>query len=218
MKITKEHKADIIRSVLAFKFRSEERAIEEGRKVLGEALYEFAYGAHEVQVRALPKGWVNYTRIVQIDCDGFKYDGWKLGSPDFNPVDMRHSDKMQNLNSHLPLSVDRPRPACMSDNNLKVKPGHPLWKQAWGLVQRYRKMQDAREELRSKTQHLLSSVNTLKQLQEAWPEGERFFPKEVKNYAVVPVGLSHQINEVLGIPEKTDNSATKAVRKAATTK
>lgn len=208
MRITKEMKAGIINDALLFKFKALEAEIEAERTALADAMYDHLFGAVEAQARAMPEGWIAYVQGLTISCDGFAWQRLNSKGELLNP---------EMLGRDLKLSKPRPFPDNMSAFNLKITSDHPLWKQAWGLVKKHRKVLEDKTELRRKISALLAACTTLKQLREAWPEGEPFFPAEIKHStALVPVGLSDQINKALGIPSAA-SVATQAVRKAANT-
>lgn len=207
MKITKEMKANIVRDVLKFKFKAAEDKIAEMRTVFADALYAHFYGKDEAQARAMPKRWFAYDDTIRITCASYSYNYVVNLGTHIEPKD-------DVVSSILRMTKDRPFPAC--EKEVKIDDKHPLWRQSQEIVKAHVKMMKDRTELRRKMYALLASCNTLKQLEAAWPEGKRFYPDEVKNYAVVPVGLSDQINKALGLPEKA-STATAAVRKAAST-
>lgn len=211
MRITREDRADIARRALNMKFRERQEQFEKDLQAFGLELYKHEFGAVEPQARAMPTAWIKYGHLVSVRCDGFSYRGLNgfagLENPD-------HQNKGHDVTSQIPLGGSYPFPAA-GLGYIEIPPEHPFRKQAQKLVKEFRKIVDDKEELRQKISALLASCNTRKQLMVAWPEGECFFPAEVKySTALVPVSLTADINRALGLKPKASTAAA-AIAKAA---
>lgn len=209
MRITREMKNGIVTKVIAFKFKDAEADIERRRRELGPLLYRHLISdEQEARIKALPdwQQWCYTTSTISVSCEGYVRDFWleKEGYED-------------RLSSTLPL--DDPRPWRISfGKDLEVGPNHPFFGTFAAVYKSKVKLVKEKNELREKLRILLASCNTLKQLMAAWPEGERFFPQEVKySTALVPVSLAADITKMLGL-KPASTPATAAIRKAATTK
>lgn len=214
IRLTREMRTSIRTKVLAGFQAAEYAKIEERRIALGIELYEMTYGEVEPIVTPLSEDWRSMCETVEIECEGFntKYP-YAVADPDI-------------LDSRVHLGKPRPFPCgCGSVNDIQIKKipqkagfegyEHPLWAKARKLVQDHLKLRAKEDEMIEKINSLLRSCNTVKQLEAAWPEAIDFLPKGLQHTtALVPVGLSDQINKALGIPSKA-SAATSAVREAA---
>jgi hypothetical protein len=214
-KLTKELKLSIITKVMKDFKAAEKAAIEERRIAFGTELYEHTYSAVEKTVEALPEVWREMGESVVIECEGF---GHKYPQKNHLTGETVMSGDPEDLLDTVPLGRQRPFPnARYHTNSIDIGDKHPLWKKARKLVQDHIKIIRAENELREKINALLATCRTVKQLEAAWPEAIQFLPKNVvMTTALVPVGLSDQINKALGIPP-IESVATSAVRKAAAT-
>lgn len=215
MKLTNEMRRTVVTKAMAGFMQIEKDIIEQRRLAFGTEVYEHTYGAAEPIVMALSEEWRSMDDDVVISCDGFdaKHRGLCQGLP-------------EHLNCSISLGRSRPFPPSYSrtdvtinaakEKNGVVTPEHPLYKKAQKLVKDHFAILQKEDELRSKIRALLASCNTVRQLEAAWPEAMQFLPTTYSHStALVPVGLSDQINKALGIPPKA-SAATTAVRKAAT--
>lgn len=189
MRITKETRSDIITHAVASKFTAREKALEDSRTQLADALYHQEFGLVEPAARALPAGWVEH--CSEICCDA---PGW---------VWSRYMAKQEGPCRNLRMSVDRPMPNG-GLRTIKVEKGDKLFKHSQDIVKEYLAIAKEKEALRDALNRLLLSVTTLKQLRATWPEGEPFFPRELKySTALVPVTLTRDINQMLGLAPRS---------------
>lgn len=219
MQLTKEHRENIVTQALRFRFREAEAAVEEARCALGPLMYSHLVPPKdEARVKAIGPDWQRWafsTTQISIVHENFEDKGRFYART-------RREDKLDQV---LPLDAPRPfgafEPFRDEDDGrmhtvFEIRKNHPLRSAFDKVVKQHHKLVNERNEVAVQLRALLNSRRTLKQLRAAWPEGERFFPAEPsKSTAVVSIGLSDQINKVLGLPEKAD-IATQAVRKAAT--
>lgn len=213
MKLTNEMRRTVLTKMMTGYMAAEKVEIEQRRLAFGVEVYEHTYGAAEPVVMGLSEEWRSMDDAVVIACDGFACKRHCVGCA-------------EDLDSSIPLGRSRPFPCSYSRTDVTVHaakdkndvhtPAHPLYKKAQKLVKDHRAILKKEEELREKIRALLASCNTVKQLEAAWPEAMQYLPTTYSHStALVPVGLSDQINKALGIPSKA-SSATTAVRKAAT--
>jgi hypothetical protein len=208
-RLTRELRHHIITKAMHGFMAAEKADIEARRVALGIELYEHTYGQYETLARQLPAEWLDYNESYNISADGFEHK-----NPHFQNLDADHLDET------MPLGKRRPFPSAgySRSDDIKVDEKHPLWKKTWKLVTDHRKIVEKESELRQKISSLLHSCNNVKQLENAWPEAMQFVPPnfQPQTTALVPVGLSDQINKALGLPDKS-SAVAKAVRKAAST-
>jgi hypothetical protein len=207
VRLTRELRNTITIKALAGFMVAEKAAIEKRRVAFGIELYEHTHGSVEATVAGLPEVWREMTETIYIECEGFevKCPPWKVHN--------------HFLDSKVSLGRLRPVPVSNGSDLEIENANHPLWEKARQLVKDHVRIVKKEEELQQKIRDVLHSCNTVKQLEAAWPEGLQFLPANytVTTTAIVPVGLSDQINAMLGIPSKA-STATETVRKAATTK
>lgn len=211
MRITKEMKDSIVTKAIAFKFKDAEADIERRRRELGPVLYRHAVSEEdEARVKALPnwQQWCYAVTGLTVTCEGYT-----------SPYNLTLEKDRYFAHLSSAFFLDDPRPWCASANEyVKLKVGHPLFRQFAAVYKSNLKLETEKKELREKLRILLASCTTRKQLMAAWPEGERFFPQETKySTALVPVSLAADITKMLGL-KPASSPATNAVRKAATAK
>lgn len=213
MKLSKDMKATIVTKAMKDFKTAEKLQLEADLQVFANTAYEHKFGTGEKAILAakLPEFWYAKDDDISIECEGF---GWRnRGYPGAaNLFDAEYDELPQTIK----LGQDRIFPGNSSaDQTIEIDPKHPLFKEARKLVQRYTKLHTAEKELREKVWSLLASCSTTKQLEAAWPEAIQFLPQGIAtSTALVPVGLSDQINKALGIPSSA-SVGTDAVRKAA---
>lgn len=212
-RLTNELRNTIIVKALKGYREADKAAIEARRLLFGTEVYEHTYGDVEAIVAPLSDDWRDMSDTIVISCEGFKRKyPYELSSP-------------ENLEAAIPLGRDRPFPHSHARTDVTINaektckgettPAHPLFKKARKLVQDHMRIVEAERELNQEMYSLLRSCNTLKQLEQAWPEAMVFLPKTFEHStALVPVGLSDKINKALGIPSAA-SAATTATRKAA---
>jgi hypothetical protein len=210
VKLTNEMRRTVVTKAMAGFMQIEKDIIEQRRLAFGTEVYEHTYGKDEPLILQVSPEWRQMDDHIVIACDGFEVK--------------RHNchPHSAHLDASIDLGRDRPFPGSYSRTDVCIRAAkkdfaeHPLYKKSQKLVKDYTAIIDKEEELRSKISALLRSCNTDRQLELAWPEGMQFLPVTLSHStALVPVGLSDQINKALGIPPKA-SAATTAVRKAAT--
>lgn len=213
MRITKEARNDIVVKVLAAKFKERETALEASRTALADELYHLMFGSVEAAARALPPGWVDEGDNLVLNAPG-----WTCNT---NQWRHRRGEEPKLIavyepHSHLRLSKPRPMPVVHALHERKIEKGHTLYPHSQAIAKEHRAILEDKEILGEKLRALLNSVTTYKQLREAWPEGEKFFPADAKPmYAVVPATLTHEINRLLGLEPSLKRPARNAIAKAA---
>lgn len=202
-RITNSMREDIVTKIVHSRFKERKAALESRRTAFAEAAYAHEFSAEWLAAaRALNKlrpGSVKMEETLYINAPDFKGDYRSSEGPSRN-----HN-----------LSKEHPIPDVFE--GIVINQQHPLRKESQDIAKEHLAIIEASKALTSKLTALLHSCNTLKQLREAWPEGEAFYPGEPPSYrtALVPVTLTHEINQMLGIKSKPRSAAQKALAKAA---
>lgn len=185
MKLNKTNREEIISACIAHTFKRDNADLDAARTALADALYNHAFGDAEKIAKKLPKGWVQSTNGISIDCAGFT---WRMGEEPHKPY------------RSLKLSRTRLSPHYINDA-FKVTPSHPLYDQAQEVVDMHAKLHAAKQALRDKLTTLVHSVASTEKLREAWPEGAKFLPDEPAKGAAlpVPVNLTREVNAMMGL-------------------
>jgi len=205
-RITREMREDIVLKIVHNRFKDQRAALAAQHVALCDAAYKQELGEEGPKLaRALNKirpGWVRMGESLYVTAAGF----------------VRYTRNNSEPVRESTMSAERPIPESFQGVDITDK--HPLFKESQALVKAYASVSNAEKALSEKLFALLGSCNTLKQLRAAWPEGEAFYPVEPPAYrtALVPVTLTHEINQMLGIKSKPRSAAAKAIIKAATTK
>lgn len=191
IRLTNDMRNDIRTKALAHAFSARKKELEQQLVVIGDELYAHVYGAQEKTARILGTAWVAYDDHVVITMR------------DWN----RHR-------ANIPMSVDRPVPSSTYEQPaIDIEKEHPFWSKLMAWQKKSFKLESEKDELSSKMRGLLWSVQTVKRLREAWPEGIQFIPAIAPVYAIVPATLTHDINRMLGLEPKP-TPARKAIDKA----
>jgi hypothetical protein len=216
VRLSRDMKDTIVAKAMKDFKAAEIKQLELDVQAFANKAYEHKFGEGErvILKAGLPEIWYAKDDTLHIECEGFEY----RSTYSWPGSDVFFHTRYDTLNEKLKLGCDRVFPGNSSaDCTVEIEPDHPLYKEARKLVQRYVKLHAAENELREKVWALLASCNTTKQLEAAWPEAVQFLPQGIATTtALVPVGLSDQINKALGIPSVA-SVGTSAVRKAAAT-
>ncbi len=181
MKLTNEHRQSIIKACIKATFSKRDDVVKALQIKLGDAMYEHLHGATAKIADKLPDGWCSTQGTIRITMAGFSHHA--AG---------KHRD-------NIPLSKHRRFPT-FGNHQLTINPDHPLHDQADALLDEYLALESAKAELEGSLRGVVYGVNTLAKLQEAWPEGEKYFPVEqAKKTAVVPYELAAQVNKIMGL-------------------
>ncbi|WP_025918318.1 Nmad5 family putative nucleotide modification protein [Herminiimonas sp. CN] len=185
MKLTKEHRQTIIEKCVKARFTDRQQIHEANRSLLGDALYEHAFGEGEKIAKKLPRGWVRTMSTVTISASGF--------------ISRYHHATEDELSPNLELSRDRLQPGVITDQ-FTVDETHPLYPQTERLVNEFNAIKADKAMLETQLLTLLYSVNTREKLMLVWPEGEEFFPRAVvKDTLPIPYDLTLSINRMMGL-------------------
>lgn len=180
--LTKEMRQSAIVKAMAQRFKDDDAKLEAQRTALGDAVYAHEFGQLEPIAKQLPEHWMESGSSVCIACDGFKT--------------YRQADGPE---PHLPLTSERRLPAN-GGRYIEINAKHPLYKQAQAIVKSHHALLDAKAKLCADLKAILFSCNTVKQLQEHWPEGVQFVPAALSSVtAVVPVSAIKRVNDALGL-------------------
>jgi hypothetical protein len=199
LRLTKEMRDHIITKAMAGRFDARRAELQTARDALALAVYKYQFGKDEAIARALGTLWVQMESEIRIEGIGLLWGGR-------GAIDPLRDESFR-------LDKSYPFPSGHEGNNVYIDEAHPLHGSCDYLIKALNKLDADVAELRGKINSLLLSCSTLKQLREAWPEGEPFFPPEAPQYstALVPITLTHDINKALGLkPVKPANPVVKA--------
>lgn len=201
-RITNEMRKDIVTKACVGVIKPRRDAWEASRVVFADALYAHHYDQSIAKMAAedpILREYIPFGRELWIKAEGF-------GSSHYSKRNEKPSSSFQ-------MSKDQPIP--LKGLSFELDDKHPLWKKLKALEREFHAINSEQEELECKLRLLLRSVNTLKQLRAAWPEGEEFYPSEVTHStALVPITLTHEINKMLGLkPKGPINPVVKAALK-----
>lgn len=183
MKLTNQHRADIIKACIKKTFSEREAAYQTQRAALADALYEQEYGAAAKIAAKLPDGWCNTTGRMKISCPGFSYHA------------------LDKCDATLVMSAHRRIP-YHEKNLIKVAEGDSLFDQACAVAAEFEALHAARVELDNAIRGIVYACTTRDKLMAAWPEGEAFFPVDTpRQTALVPYALALTVNKIMGLPD-----------------
>jgi hypothetical protein len=183
MRLNNDMRRDILKAAIDFKTKKAEAAYAKARTALADKLYEHEFGKVGRTAARLPRGWLNMESWIAIKHPDFDYAG-RHGKP----------------GCRLTMSRGRPFPYFDRCPNVTDK-SHPLFSEAQAVAQMHADLEREKDAIRETVNALTFSVQSSERLLEAWPEGKRFIPKEVKTIsrALVPVEAAAKANAVLGI-------------------
>lgn len=185
MRLNNDIRRAILKAAIEFKTKKAEAAYAKARTALADKLYEHEYGKVGRAASRLPKEWQNTEAWISIS------------HPDFQSYG-RHGK----ADAILTMSRRRPFPYLGGYPDVSDK-SHPLFAEAQAVAQMHADLEREKDAIRETVNALTFSVQSSERLLEAWPEGKRFIPKEVKTIsrALVPVEAAAKANAVLGIAD-----------------
>lgn len=137
-------------------FKEADAEIQRERKKIGDKIYLLGVTEHVYKkLKALPKYWIFYSDDARI----------MIG------------DRFVRIFFSIPMPMPG---ACSVEQLLRIEEDSELAKEYYGWEKKRDRLNSKKKELRKILISQLWAVNTLKQLKEAWPLGEKYFPKEEK--------------------------------------
>lgn len=188
MRLTTDIRNSLVAKAMEGYKQAEKTTLQQDLLTFGHDLYVHEFGeAGPVAFKLGPK-WYSMAREIIVHCDGF---GYRQGDHD-------------EIYDHIDLGAELVFPAGYSDDNgvdrLTIDEHHPMYRRAQSLVKRHRAIYKAERELRAKIYAIVRPCTTVAKLEDAWPEGIRFLPEGARPfYAIVPVGLTQDVNRALGL-------------------
>jgi Nucleotide modification associated domain 5 len=199
VRLTNDVRNTLIEAALLNYRQPEKDALQKAVEKFGLELYQHEFGKAGPVALALGPRWYETDTEIVVKCDGFAHN---------------YEARSDCLCDHIQLGAEKvfPPNANGYGNHVSVDEDHPLYRKARMLVETHRAIRKAEKDVRAKVQAIVYACKTVKQLQESWPEGMRFLPEGSRPiYAIVPVGLTDQVNRALGL---APNYVAEAISKA----
>lgn len=192
MNLNKQIRQDIVTAAASAKFDPVFAEIKRARTNIADEIYNHLHADDEKRIKkAAPEGWyatINKVRIVKLT--GFTSTMYKKEMPP------------KEVDCELIMSNRRPYSVHQNALEFKPNPGSIFNAELEAVRDKEIKARADKLALEADLRAIVNSANTLKQLKQIWPEGEAYFPEEVKKTgALVPVDAIKKVNEKLGLPK-----------------
>ena len=186
-------------SLIKHRFGEEEKALEAEATAIGPRVYDALMGEHKATALALPDGFVERSRIIEVNLPGvesyFTYE-W-----DGEQAVLRVGNSAYRESTFvLPDKLPRPR---YSNWPYKLVRTDPLLVEIEDLNLRAAKLVKARKEMNGKLTATLGAFTTVNKLVEAWPEVLPFCPSTSEFAApFLPAVPTDELNKALNLKPK----------------
>jgi hypothetical protein len=175
MKLTKEIREKIASDTVKGQFAKREKDLKKAHHEMGMKLYNFVFDeATRKAVKKVPEKWLRHC-----DCLRFNCNGWNLR-----------------------FNVDKPVPTPNSSHcDVLGSVTGDLATEAQELSKEEQKYRDDLSSAYRALITMLNELNTMKQLQDTWPEGKQYYGKylKAKEGSTLPAIQVSEVNKILGI-------------------
>lgn len=173
-KITNFTRECIVLSAIQVSFDPVKQKLNEEEDALMAEAYSFIYSATERRISAsLPAGWLKVSKALTLNVDGRKIE--LKGA---TPLPVRYDHGREHGSIPAGDLASRINAHAEKREDVKVAIG----------------------DARSKLSAMLSSISTMKKLQEVWPEGLPFYERFLNQQAILPPAVRvEDVNKSLGI-------------------
>lgn len=173
MRLTNELRESIINKALGATVGSKVKLERAKIPAVADKLYEKAIGGNMDLVQGLPRGYLVEDSTIGVECKNAKVY--------FDCIRRRRYGEL-----HLDLSKSRRMPYFLQTGKIKFTELSGPGKELLGINTRLQELKKDEEIMRKHLHSVLYAANTLKQLQEIWPEGKKYFPEPQKKQALIP--------------------------------
>lgn len=178
---TREH---IASAAIASAFDPRAEALQQAEDVLAREAYAAVFTAAEIQkAKAMPKNWLRHDPCLNFNVAGLRIE-------------------LRTITDHLPVPYQNKTGdhgyGCHRSQGV-IESGD-LADRITAHAHAKEKLRDERRETRRKLDAMLSSIGTVKKLEEAWQEGKPFYERFMQNAAPLPPAVRvSDINQALGL-------------------
>lgn len=175
-RMTKGGREGTLNRLLKHRFEAPQEALRKEEHAFALEVYcDVLSGKDRKLLDSLPDGWVPGIAHVQVVLGG--------------------------TYAHIPLGEEKRAPMRMRSGWIKsYDASHKLTIRYREIMDREATLKEQRERVKVQARALMWSLNTWKQLEEAWPEVVPFFPDAAPVKAGLPALNIAELNKALGLP------------------
>lgn len=197
VKLTNERREKLIKLVTAEAYQEEREVLQDRWDDYARRVYYHFYGQYAELMAKLPPD--AFERSGTLYIRGHKSEDQidhnaktlTLSLVPISEVAEGRSTEYYNRKKYMPVFYS-------SSNHQTLPYGHPLWEEWEELRNEQGNIQLKIKDVESELRRVLNSVNTKKQLLEAWPAGAEWIEKAIPDPANLPAVIdTHKLNDIL---------------------